>query len=255
MTESDLLERLRTRYSPPEWAFLPQVRNTTGFSRSIRTADGLAMSLWPSRGLHLHGFEIKVNRGDWLKELKQPEKAEEIARFCHFWWVVAPKGIILDDELPPLWGHLIPAGKALKARVTATLKDTEPFSPGFLASVLRSAQNIITPEAKLKSMREESYKEGYEAGVTAGSKRTDQATKWLRSDYEDLLASVENFEKVSGLHIDKYNGARMAEAVKAVMNGTAGTLRAAISNTRANMHGKTTRTIRRRSQQSVAIVE
>ena len=47
--------------------------------------------VWPSRGLYLHGFEIKVHRNDWLRELKNPAKAEEIAGYCHFWWVVATR--------------------------------------------------------------------------------------------------------------------------------------------------------------------
>jgi len=51
--------------------------------------------LWPSRGLHLMGFEIKAGRGDWLRELKDPGKAEGIAAYCDQWWVVAPAEVIV----------------------------------------------------------------------------------------------------------------------------------------------------------------
>jgi hypothetical protein len=53
------------------------------------------MGLWPSRGLKLMGFEIKAGRGDWLGELRNPRKAESIARFCDQWWVVATQDVIL----------------------------------------------------------------------------------------------------------------------------------------------------------------
>ena len=67
-TEDGLCKLLRYRFCQPEWAFLSQVRNGTGYLRTTRTADALAMSLWPSRGLHLYGFEIKVRKSDWKKD-------------------------------------------------------------------------------------------------------------------------------------------------------------------------------------------
>ena len=55
----DLERRLRTRYQAPAYAYLPQVGDSTGYSVH-RHADAIVMSLWPSRGLHLMGFEIKA---------------------------------------------------------------------------------------------------------------------------------------------------------------------------------------------------
>ena len=65
-TQDELIEKLSRKYRPPEWAFLVQVKNGVGWTRKDRTADALAMSLWPSRGLELHGFELKSRRSDWL---------------------------------------------------------------------------------------------------------------------------------------------------------------------------------------------
>jgi hypothetical protein len=50
---------LRTFYSQPEHVLIPQVRNGTGFT-STRTADAIAMVVWPSRGFALTGIEIKA---------------------------------------------------------------------------------------------------------------------------------------------------------------------------------------------------
>ena len=56
--------------------------------------------MWPSRGLYIAGVEIKVSRADWLKERKDPGKSVSIQRFCKYWYVAAPAGIVpvADDE-------------------------------------------------------------------------------------------------------------------------------------------------------------
>jgi hypothetical protein len=73
---------------------------------TTRTADGLAMSLYPSRGLHVHGFEIKASTGDLKGELDHPDKAEDIARFVtapSVWMAV----IRLGGVVPTNWGVLV----------------------------------------------------------------------------------------------------------------------------------------------------
>lgn len=70
---------LRERYQGRDWAFLLQVPDGTGMAKS-RTADALAMGLWPSKGLNLHGFEVKASRSDWLAELaKQRENIRALS--------------------------------------------------------------------------------------------------------------------------------------------------------------------------------
>jgi len=87
VTAAEILVSLQERFCGPQYAFLPAVRDRTGMGAS-RTADAMAMSLWPSRGLELFGFEIKVSRMDWLRELKAPEKSEELFGYCDRWYVV-----------------------------------------------------------------------------------------------------------------------------------------------------------------------
>src|SRR5579872_7207544 len=135
-TEERVIDLLRARYKGNAWAFLPKVRNGTGWKRSARTADAIAMSLWPSRGLHLYGFEVKVDRGDWLRELNDPAKAEDIFAFCDFWYVVAPAGIVERAELPKTWG-LMEIEKDLRETVTAPHLTAKPVDNLFLASLLR----------------------------------------------------------------------------------------------------------------------
>jgi hypothetical protein len=141
-TAADLRALLRLRLDPREWALMFEVRNGTGFERAPRTADAVAMGLWPmTTGLEVHGFELKVSRGDWLRELKQPEKSEELARFCDRWWmVVGDAAIAKPTELPPGWGLLVPRnGRLHAARSAPKLEGREQPDRLFIASMLRAA--------------------------------------------------------------------------------------------------------------------
>jgi hypothetical protein len=72
---------------------LREVRNGTGFKRSERYADGLLVSLWPSRGVFFAGIEVKVSRSDWLSELKNAAKSADIQKWCKFWWLITAPGV------------------------------------------------------------------------------------------------------------------------------------------------------------------
>ena len=74
MRAADVRAALARKFCAPEYALFYEVANATG-SAATRSADAIAMGLWPSRGLYLQGFEIKVSRSDWLSELKNPAKA------------------------------------------------------------------------------------------------------------------------------------------------------------------------------------
>jgi hypothetical protein len=211
MNAEDVVDLLKLKYAAPAWAFLPQVRNQTGYNSVTRTADAIAMGLWPSRGLHLHGFEIKVDRGDWLSELKRPEKAEEIARHCDYWWIVATENVISLGEAPTMWGVMLATKKGLKVIKEATLLSNENIPKQFLAAILRKAQECIAPEAKIK--------EAFDAGFAKGKEETNHFHKHQMEEYRSLQQTVNNFERISGVHIDKWRGDDVGEAFRMALNG------------------------------------
>jgi hypothetical protein len=212
-TAQEIEELLRNRFSPPEYAFLPQVRNQTGYSRQIRTADVLIMSLFPSRGLYLSGYEIKVGRGDLINEIKYPNKAEAIARYCDFWWIAAPKEIVKLEELPVNWGLIVPHGETMKIIKPAIINpDIKNVDRVFLAGILRKAQETITPEAELRKVKEE--------GIALGSAREKTFCKYQLDELNDLKKIIKEFEEASGLTFNKWRGTKeLGEAVKLVLNG------------------------------------
>lgn len=214
--EAVLFDALRKRYPEEQFALLAQVRNGTGLTRVTRTADAVAVGLWPSRGLHLHGFEFKCSRADWLSELKNPAKAEEIGRYCHFWWVVASsKEFVRMDELPPNWGLLVNTGRGLRAEKTAPERPVSEPSVVFLASLLRSADRVFTADAALAVATDRAREEGRELGAKAA--RAMSAFD-LREAARDRRA-IEEFETAAGVRIGRWDAGKVGEAVRAVLNG------------------------------------
>lgn len=164
LSTAEIKALLRERYPKDSYAYMEEVPNGTGGNKS-RSADALVMSLWPSRGLYLYGFEVKASRADWLNELKQPAKADAICRFCDFWYLVAgDESIVQPGELPPTWGLIVPSGGKLRVRVEAPKLEAQPITRAFLAGLFRAAQDNIMPAAQAKKIHDDAYKEGLERG-------------------------------------------------------------------------------------------
>jgi len=140
MNSSALKNAIRERFCQPEYATFFEVANKTG--GASRYADAIAMNLFPSRGLELHGFEIKVSRSDWLNELKNPEKAEEIAKFCERWWIVCTENVVVREELPPTWGLLVFKDGKLRQIIAAPKLKAQPLTKSFIAALLRRANEL-----------------------------------------------------------------------------------------------------------------
>jgi hypothetical protein len=127
-----------------------------------RYADAVMMSLWPSRGLELHGVEIKVSRSDWKREAMDPRKAEAIGRYCDRWWVHTSPGIIQDlSEVPPAWGVREFDGVKWKTRREADKRKPEALNRGFLAALLRRADDSMRGQLNeaVRAAREREYEE------------------------------------------------------------------------------------------------
>jgi hypothetical protein len=224
-------ELLRARYAAPHFAFLEQMRAGAGFDQ--RTADAIAMGLWKSQGLHLHGFEIKRDKRDLKRELVDPSKAEAVLRFCDFWWLVADDEKVYQGlEVPAHWGILVrtKAGDVLRVERKATqLADPTPMTRGFLARVLKGAADA-SPAAMDEQRREEEISHGVEKRIAEirESHRLAQATQ--SRAFEERLktrdARVVEFEKASGIRIDDWQAGHIGAAVRLLLQLKPSTFRA-----------------------------
>lgn len=133
--------RLRAMFGPPEFAIFFEVAVGTGFGGQRRKADAVAMDMWPSRGMKITGFEVKVSRHDWLREKGNPVKAEAIAAYCDRWALVTAFGVAEQHEVPPAWDwyELSENGDALKLRQRGHETEAKPLDRSFVASLLRCA--------------------------------------------------------------------------------------------------------------------
>ncbi len=209
-TSAQVTALLRARYAAPEFAFLPQVRSRTGYGGPIRTADAMAMSLYPSRGLELHGFEIKVSRGDWLRELKEPDKAEEIVRHCDRWWIaVSDEKIVAPGELPATWGLLVPRRGKMTVKVEAPALTAAPMTRPFLAAILRNVADAGKDMIPMIEIAERLAAARTEGEASAGQESAREV--------EHLKKRIETFEEKAGIKIGEWRGMHVGDAVRIVM--------------------------------------
>jgi hypothetical protein len=209
---------LRLRFAAPEWALFTEVRSAAGFD-ARRTADAVAMNQWPSRGLEIHGVEVKVSRSDWLRELKDPEKSAAVQKYCDRWWVaVSEAAIVKDGELPPTWGLLVLRGDKLVQKVEAPKLEAQPLTRTFVASLLRNAAEQaadLIPKGDVDRRIAEQVK----AHRDAHAQRHADEVKAQRHFVEEMSERIRKFEEVSGVQMSSWHEPeKIGEAVRFVLN-------------------------------------
>lgn len=206
----EIISRLEKKYAPPSWSFFSEVKSSVGFGN--RRADGIAVAMWRSLGLEIHGFEVKTNRTDWLRELKDASKSDEIFKYCDRWWVVVSEQKIVEDgELPPTWGMQVANKNGLRLAVKAPKLTPVPLTTAFVAEILRRQFN--------SSKRPEALELEFQRGVDCGKERaTSLEMKYEIERAEKTRKAIEEFEKVSGVRINDWHAGDIGAAVKAVLD-------------------------------------
>jgi hypothetical protein len=174
----------------------------------------LAVGLYGSRGQYLVGFELKTARSDWLRELKQPEKAEAIARYCDFWNVVITDEQIVElAELPPNWGLMLAAGKRVKILKPAPKLNAHSMPRDFLAAIVKQAMDCATAPYRISKEEKlaDAERQGFERGQNLSKHELERAN--------ELRTTVDAFEKASGVRITRWEARNIGEAVRAVLDG------------------------------------
>lgn len=210
MNSAPIYAALKLRFAAPEWALMFEVANGTG-SNIRRYADAVAMNLFPSRGLELHGVEIKVSRGDWQRELKNPEKAETIFQFCDRWWIATPPGIVSRDELPPTWGLLELQADKLKQIVAAPALQPKDLTRSFIAAMMRRTAEV--DHAIIDQLVQSKVKEIRARDEEFIQRQVENKMR----DAREKLARIEEIEKAAGISLTDWNAsAEIGHAIKAL---------------------------------------
>ena len=220
MKTPEVKSLLRARFCSPEWAIFFEVGDGTG-STQRRWADAVAMNMYPSRGLEIHGFEIKVSRSDWLRELKDPAKSSPVQQYCDRWWIVAPKDIIKPGELPPTWGHYDVTPGGIRQIVAAPKLDAIPTTRAFMAAMMRRAGGVDEGEVRAAVERErQKLDEQYSA-------RVQREVEMRTRKSSEALEKLAEFERETGLSLNGYGAIKeIADAVRFIQHtGALGTWR------------------------------
>lgn len=153
VTERTVLDALHSRL---------EVQRGTGAARPLRhivaehvrsdptwggcVADAISVDTWGSGGFALSGYEVKISRSDWLRELRDPGKSQVWSQHCRHWWLVATPGVVRND-LPPGWGLLELRGSNLRRVFHAPLLRPEPLPPRHLAGLARAIHHTAVRRA------------------------------------------------------------------------------------------------------------
>ncbi len=211
-----LTRALMRRHPSPEWSLFFEVSDSTG-SYASRRADAVAFGIWPSRGLALWGYEVKADRRDWLREMKNPAKAEALARHVDAWWLLTERpGIAKAEELPAPWGLVELHGDQLK-----TIKPCVPFPDrdhavmrrSFAAAMLRKVAETMTPTNAMQPLVEERVQQAL------ARLREGHELKYTQVEVQRLRQCIADFQAASGVDITRWEGPTdIGKAVDAVLH-------------------------------------
>ena len=206
VTSDDIRKALSERYCEPDWYLGFEVGDGCG-SEVTRHADAIAICPYPSRGYEALGFEIKVSKQDLKREIEQPAKAEALAKYCNYWFLVVPKGLTEDIQIPEPWGIIEYIDGKLRQKKKAVFSK-KAIDIGFCCAFVRSTRRADTAKDIMHEReREKIIRENIDMKI-----RNDL---W---DYEKLKERLENIKKRTGIdltskwYLDEYDIKAMALA-------------------------------------------
>lgn len=190
---------LQRKFPPGEYALLPEVSDEAG--RRNRSADAVAMNTWPSRGLEVHGIEIKSYRSDWIKELKNPAKAENIFQYCDRWWIcAAAEDVVKENEVPETWGFLLVKNGRIYTIKEAPKLSPQPLTKTFIASMLKRASQGMVPRASIQ----EELEIAEQKGRTTEREIIIRERNGKASAFDKLKLAVDTFKEITGIDIQEH---------------------------------------------------
>ena len=207
--EAGAIEMLRKTCKDGGQIVLAQVRNATGANYKVRTADALIVETWKSRGMGFIGVEYKRHRHDWLREMRDPAKADEIAQYCRGWLILAPAGLVQLGELPTNWGLWEIKGKRIFRTVKPPPMEAKAPTLPFICAILRSNQTIDPSLEVIFDAQRSARKELQD--------KHESEVNEIRQGHRALQDKVRQFRDATGLSLD-WNMDGSIEDAKAILS-------------------------------------
>lgn len=226
LTSRDVCDLIYTKYGADgSHLVMYDIPDNVG-TDSKRRADAIVIGNWGSTGRLVHGMEIKVSRSDWLRELKQTEKADPWIARCDRWWLVtADDKMAKPEEIPHLWGWMCATKKGgLRIQKPAAIIPQPEgtmhklFAIGLIrAAVQRGARAVLDDPLVVRQLEDQRTR--YEDML----KRATEGSRSVASDrLKTLQERVVRWETDSGMKLEDWNLGNVGKLAK-VLHETVGT--------------------------------
>lgn len=137
-----MIKAIQYRHNDIEWHLFFELRHGTGYIRGSQGyTDAYAIHQYPSIGNNVrHAYEIKISRGDFLRELKNKGKRRMALRYSNHFWFITPPGVAKAEEIPSECGLIEVEGVEHRKIIEAPYRDSCPPTWQFVASMIRNAR-------------------------------------------------------------------------------------------------------------------
>lgn len=203
ITTAMLEDMLRAKYPRDRYALFYDVPDAVSLD-ARRRIDAVAIGIWKSVGREVQAFELKASRSDWLREVKQVNKADPFVAICdRFWLVTADPKIAKLEEIPACWGWLSATKSGLRVQRPAQKIPTDHANMpwGFTVGLLRKLQDDLLSSPDVRSH--------INAQIEAATGNFDQRVQWAAQRAADDLKrnqdAIAEFEKASGIQFKTYS--------------------------------------------------
>jgi len=201
LTSGEIGDRLAIKYRGEQWSIFFEVRNATGYGIQERYADAIAMGMYPSKGLKVHGFEFKSSRTDLVRELESVAKSAAIQKYCDYWWLVLGReDLIKAGELPSTWGLMVPYRDGLRTIMVAPELKPCALDRRFVASILRCSKRAILASGSA-TREKNAWNKGWSEGLASKKSDRDYELQSKERELQQLKKSVKTFQEASGIDI------------------------------------------------------
>lgn len=205
---------LRRKYERDKYALFFDVPDAVSMD-ARRRIDAVAIGIWKSVGREVHAFELKVSRSDWLRELKQVDKADPFIAICdRFWLVTADASIAKLEEVPACWGWMAATKNGLRVQRPATKLPSDRINMpwGFTVGLLRKLQDELLRSPDVRAHIEQAL--GTQRDQHA--RDIERAENRANRELAELREAVKEFEDASGVELRRYAAGNIGEVVKAI---------------------------------------
>lgn len=152
MNAEQILAALGKKYSPEYgWIFVSELRTGTGYGNlNEQKIDAWAIRRWKTKKISslILSFEVKVDRQDFLNEMKNPDKRWFAKSVSHEFYFVTPVGLIKPHEVSRDDGILEYNETGFRTLKPAHQRTLSAPRWAFVASLLATVKKINEKERK-----------------------------------------------------------------------------------------------------------